>query len=189
MALSLVLAAAACTPRGSTPEPGHRAEPPVASEDPELTVVSVSAPGGAATDLGAVAVACHYGSTGVVPADGPPPYWVMGVVDLRPGQALQGLTLVSVELLDADGRSMGEGDRELTLRVLEAGATVWAHGDAAFDGRIEAGEPVRLRYRARLPDAFADSSSTPASVQVTLRTEGGAIARISGAVGSQWPTA
>jgi hypothetical protein len=64
-------------------------------------------------------------------------------------------------------------------------------GEAApFDGTLAAGRSVRLRVHARMEDAFASRQATPpASYRVTLRSDAGAIIRISGPVGAQWPTA
>lgn len=114
----------------------------------------------------------------------------MGMVELRPDREVQ-LMLRSVELFDEHGVSLGSGQRELSLRRMGPAATLYSDDEGPLLGPLEAGRSVRLRFRARLPDAFASrlDAGPPVTYRATLDTPAGAIIRISGAVGPPWPTA
>jgi hypothetical protein len=179
--------AQACTP--TAPQPARSHAPPEPERAP--TVLAVTAPGSESLELRATAIECSWGSSGVMAADAPTPYWVIAVVELQAEHDVTGLALTELELFDADARSLGRADRELELRTTSADATAFTGTDAdtPFDGMLTAGRPIRLRIRARMDDAFADRLSTPpTSYRATLRSDAGAILRISGSVGSQWPT-
>lgn len=180
--------ALACTP--ATPPPAPSTAPP---PEPAPTVLTVTAPGSQTLDLRATRathVDCSWGSSGVISTDAPPPYWVIAVVDLQTTRAATGLALAELELFDASARSLGKADRELALQLTASDATAFTGTDTTFDGTLTAGRSLRLRARARMEDAFADRVATPpATYLVTLHTDAGAIIRISGPVGTQWPTA
>lgn len=182
---TVLVLAVACTP--STPPPTPSTAPP---PEPAPTVLSVTAPGSEALDLQATAIDCSWGSSGVISTDAPVPYWVIAVVDLQAQRDATGLVLKDLELFDASARSLGHADRELELRLTPPDATAFTGTDTAFDGTLTAGRSLRLKIRARMEDAFAARVATPpATYLVTLHTDAGAILRISGPVGTQWPTA
>lgn len=178
--------ALACTP--ATPPPAPSTAPP---PEPAPTILTVTAPGSEALDLRATHVDCSWGSSGVVSTDAPPPYWVIAVVDLQTTRAATGLALAELELFDASARSLGKADRELALQLTASDATAFTGTDTDFDGTLTAGRSLRLRARARMADAFAARVATtqPATYRITLHTDADAIIRISGPVGTQWPTA
>lgn len=182
---ALLVLAAACTP-ATPPTPA----PPPASE-PAPTILTVTAPGSDALELQATHVDCSWGSSGVVAIDAPTPYWVIAVVDFQTSHDATGLALAELELFDAAARSLGKADRELALQLTTSDATAFTGTDAPFDGTLTAGRSLRLRARARMDDAFAARVATvqPATYRITLHTDAGAIIRISGPVGTQWPTA
>lgn len=182
---ALLVLAVACTPSIPPPIPSTAPSP-----EPVPTVLSVTAPGSEALDLRATAIDCSWGSSGVISLDAPPPYWVIAIIDLQAHREATGLVLADLELFDASARSLGHADRELELRLTSADATAFTGTDTAFDGTLTAGRSLRLKIRARMEDAFAARVATPpATYLATLHTDAGAILRISGPVGTQWPTA
>jgi hypothetical protein len=182
-ALGLLLLA--CTP-AAEPRP---APTPIAEPPPAPTLLAVTAPATADPGLQVTVIDSSWGSIGVVPFDRPAPYWVLVLVDVQTERDVAGLTLTGVELFDADNTRLGQADREFGLRITPPGAPLFADTHTPFHGTLTAGHRVRLRVRARMQDLFADRLTTPPTFhRVTLRTDAGAIIRIAGKLGSQWPT-
>jgi len=173
----------ACAPTAPPPSPSPSPRPASAP-----TFLFATAPGSDALGLHATAVECSWGSSGVS-TGAPSPYWVIALIDLESGRGDTGLTLVDLELVDADGNALGRADREIDRRMIASDATAFTGEDTPFDGTLPTGR-VRLRLRARMEDAFASRVGTPpAGYRLTLRSDAGATIRISGLVGAAWPTA
>ncbi len=137
------------------------------------------------------AVACAWGSTGVVSADAPIPYWVIGMVDVTAKATFANVELRRVRLLDAQGRWLGDGLRELEIREAAVAPDTHdfsRHGTRPFEGTLHEGQTQRLWFHARLGDGFEPTVGIPASYQLTLGVDGAADISIAGPVGSQWPT-
>lgn len=179
----------ACTPATppapATPTPAAEVEVDApAMLGPRAIVSTVE------VDLQPVPVACGWGSTGVVAAEGPIPYWVIGLVDITPPVTADPLELRRLQLYDAEGRSLGEADREFELRVAAPdrdGRDFSRHGTTPLDTPLAAGQTHRLWFRARMSDAFEPGASPPARYSLILGL-GPADAGIEGPVGAQWPT-
>lgn len=181
---TVLVLALACTPATPPPTPST-APPPAARARPHHPLHHRPR-----LDLQATAIDSSWGSSGVVAVDAPPPYWVIAVVELQAQRDATGLVLTDLELFDASARSLGHADRELELRLTSADATAFTGTDTTFDGTLTAGRSLRLKIRARMEDAFAARVATPpATYLATLHTDTGAILRITGTVGTQWPTA
>ena len=151
--------------------------------------VAVTAPGDHAA-LHLDPVVSGWGSTGVVATDAPIPYWVIGTVEVEAEVEQTGVRLSGLEVFDADGNALGQGDRELELRLAGPSTTDFSqHGTSEFSGTLPAAERVRLRFSARMDDAFGTRLATPPhTFKLTLTTDQGVIARMTAPIGGPWPT-
>jgi len=179
----------ACTP--ATPPPA----PVVVSADapdptPSPRALSRSIASTVSLVLDSSPVVCSWGSSGVIAADMPVPYWVVGTVDVTPSIALRQVELGELRLFDEQGRALGDADREWELRIAERTSDVRdfsRHGTAALPDVLLADQTQRLWFRARMEDAFASIAEAPARYSIVVRTEQGD-AVLEGPVGPQWPT-
>lgn len=186
--LPFVTLALACTSAAPLP-PAPAPAPAPAAPEPAPTILTVTAPASEDPELTATIIDSGWGSVGPVALDAPIPYWVMTVLEVETTHEVSGLELVDVELFDATGVRLGHADRELELRLIPPGASLYGDAGLPFAGTITAGRRQRLRLRARMEDGFAErGTSVPTSHRIMLRSKAGAVIRVTGQVGGQWPT-
>jgi len=185
-AVALLLSGAGACGSAAAP-PGA---PPPTAQDSATPTVPPSRP--AAVSLRLQRVAFSWGSTGVVAASGPVPYWTIGIVDAEAPTGVQDLRLDRVDVLDAAGRTLASARTELELRVAPTDRSTQdlsAFGTEPLQGGIPAGRTLRLWVHARLPDGFAPTATAaPARFGAVLIVDGDHVFELEGALDPQWPT-
>ena len=183
-----MIPALACGTSRSAPPPERTAGQPMTNTEttePDRPLVSVSA-------LQTEHVVMSWGSVEPVPADRPPPNWVIGLIRLTADQECSGVRLTGIRVLDATGNQIASATEELSLRLAPPGRgerDFSEYGTTLWDGTVLPNSPIILRVHGRLNSGFEPRADTmPARYVLVVHLDDGQNIEITGPLDPPWPT-
>lgn len=133
-----------------------------------------------------------WGSIGPVPADRPPPHWVIGLIRLTANQEVSGVRLTGIRVLDANGNQIATATEELSLRLVPDGRSerdFSEYGTTPWDGTVLPNSSIILRVHGRLEASFEPrADAMPARYVLAVHLDDGQTIEVSGPLDPPWPT-
>ena len=121
----------------------------------------------------AIVIVMSCGSVGPVPADRPPPHWVIGLIRLTGNQLATATEELRLRLA-----SPGRGERDFS----EYGTTPW-------DGTVLPDSPLIVRVHGRLNSGFVPrANAMPSSYVLVVHLNDGQNIVVTGPLDPPWPT-
>ena len=137
-------------------------------------------------------IVMSWGSVGVVPADHPPPHWVIGLIRLTANQELSGIRLIGIHVFDAAGNQLASATEELSLRLAPPGRgerDFSEYGTTTWDGTVNPNSPILVRVHGRLNSGFEPrTEAMPSRYVLVVLVGDGQNIEITGPLDPPWPT-